>query len=59
MLFNPFALLSVAALFSSAATATPTHQVWHVTVGNATGGTIFTPNYIVGKFTLLESLPSR
>ncbi|KAH9970874.1 hypothetical protein BGW80DRAFT_1253702 [Lactifluus volemus] len=51
MFFRSLALLStVAALFSSniAVSAYPTTsgKVWRVTVGNATGGTIFNPNYI-------------
>ncbi|KAH9979035.1 hypothetical protein BGW80DRAFT_1282507 [Lactifluus volemus] len=49
MFFRSLALLStVAALFSSkvAVSASPTGKIWYVTVGNATGGTIFNPPYV-------------
>jgi formate/nitrite transporter FocA (FNT family) len=49
MFFHSLALLSIIAMFTSAAAAAATHRVWQVTIGNATGGTIFTPNNIVGK----------
>jgi hypothetical protein len=47
-----FQLISVIALFFATAMATyshstHSHQVWQITVGNATGGTIYTPNNIV------------
>jgi hypothetical protein len=49
MFFRSLVLFSIVTLFSSVAMATPTHKLWQVTVGNATGGTIFTPNNIVGE----------
>jgi hypothetical protein len=49
MFFSTLELISVITLFSATAMATRSHQVWQVTVGNATGGTIFTPNNIVRK----------
>jgi hypothetical protein len=49
MFFRSLAFLTIIALFSSPAKAAAINKVWKVTVGNATGATIFTPNYIVSK----------
>jgi hypothetical protein len=45
MMFCSLALLSGIALFSSAAA----QNVWQVTVGDATGDTVYTPNNIVSQ----------
>ena len=45
MMFSSFVLLGGIALFSSAAA----QNTWPVTVGDATGDTIFTPNNIVSQ----------
>ncbi len=61
MMFRSLALLSVIALFSSAAA----QNVWQVTVGNAIGNTIYTPNNIVSQVLTAQpnhhtdNLPSR
>jgi len=61
MMFRSLALLSGITLFSSAAA----QNVWQVTVGDATGNTIYTPNNIVSQVLTgqpnhrTDSLPSR